>query len=110
MADDTATEPAPSGLESKVDALADKVAELFAMFKGGARDKGSEAEPSEPASMSAEVRRELDKLRAEEDRANRERELQNEVGQLKEKVNAERPPREYRRATNAMRWATEDDR
>jgi hypothetical protein len=111
---DTETPPAPtegeSKLESKVNALADKVAQLFDMFKNGAGDKGSETDPDQPASMSAEVRRELDKLRAEEARQQREAERDAEIGELKAKVTAARPPREYRKATNVMRWATENDR
>lgn len=113
MSNDPA-EPAeapPSGLEDKVDTLAGKVAQLFEMLKGGgAGDRGSETVPDQPASMSAEVRRELEKLRAEEDRARKDAERDADVSDLKAKVNAERPPREYRRATNMMRWATEDDR
>ena len=108
---DTETETTPSGLESKVDALAEKVAQLFEMFKGGAWDKGSETGPAaDPASMSEEVRRQVEKLHADEARARKEADLDADVADLKQKVNAERPPREYRRATKIMRWDTEADR
>lgn len=104
------TETAPPDTAEWRQKIEDKIDRLAEMLKGGGKEQGSEAEPSEPASMSAEVRRELEKLRAEEERTRKDAERDAEVGELKAKVNAERPPREYRRATRVMRWDTEADR
>jgi hypothetical protein len=103
------------GLEAKVDALAGKVEQLFSMFRRGGGDRGSETEPAagqEELSVAAEVQRELGKLHAEEESRRRETERDAKVEELSGKVAAipERPPREYRRATNIMGWAGKDDR
>jgi hypothetical protein len=106
--------PAPGGgLEAKVDALAGQVEQLFSMFRRGSGDRGSETEPAaEDLSVAAEVQRELGKLHAEEESRRRETERDAKVEELSGKVAAipERPPREYRRATNIMGWAGKDDR
>lgn len=110
MDDEKATENGPPDTAEWRQKIEDKIDRLAEVLKGAPGEQDNRPGPPEPASMSAEVRRELDKLRAEEDRARKEAERDAEVGELKAKINAERPPREYRRATNAMRWATEDDR
>ena len=108
------TPPANDGLAEKVDKLEDKISQIFDMLKGGGSgDRGSETEPQrDEASVSAEVRRELDKLQREEQARQREAERDAKVGELSEKVASipERAPREYRKATNFMGWATQEDR
>lgn len=111
MADTETTEAAaPADTAEWRQRIEHAIAELRDMLRGSGTERGSEGEPDQPASISAEVRRELQKLRADEARVQRESERDAEVADLKEKVNAERPPREYRRATKVMRWDTEADR
>jgi hypothetical protein len=92
-------------------ALEAKVDKLFDLFRHGADDKGSEEQPGE-RSIAAEVANELAKLRAAEDAARATAERDAKVDELSAKVAAvpERRPREYRRATQAMGWATEADK
>jgi hypothetical protein len=82
------------------------------MLKGGGKEQGSEAEPDEPASMTAEIRREVERLRQAEAAQQKDAERDQAVRDLSEKVAAvpERQPREYRKSTRVMGWATEEDR
>ena len=108
---DTETETAPAVPAETEDRIVDRVVDrLKDILKGP--EQASAAEPDEPASMAAEVRREVERLRGEEQARQREANRDAEVGQLKEKVAAipERQPREYRRSTQFMKWATEDDK
>ena len=102
------TPPVPAETEDRiVDRVVDRLKDIL---KPG--EHAPAAEPDEPASMAAEVRREVERLRGEEQARAKEAERDAEVGQLKEKVAAipEKQPREYRRSTRVMRWANEDDR
>ena len=104
MADDQQAPPE----DSRLAALEAKVDKLFDMFKGGQRDTGSETEPDQPASMAAEVRREVERLRAEEARQQADASRDERLTKLE--TVPERTPREYRKATNIMGWATDKDR
>ena len=113
MSETETTEAAPAVSAETEDRIVDRVVDrLKDILKGGHAKQGSETEPDEPASMAAEVRREVERLREAETRQHREEELTADVGDLKQKVAAipERQPREYRRSTRIMKWATEDDR
>lgn len=113
MADtETTTEAAPPDTAEWRQKIEDKIDRLAEILSGHGSEKGTETEPDEPASMAAEVRREVERLRGEEAKQQREAERDAEVGQLKEKVAAipEKQPREYRRSTRIMRWTTEDDK
>ena len=112
MADEPAETTPPVSTETE-DRIVDRVVDrLKDILKGGGHDQGTETEPDEPASMAAEVRREVERLREAEAKQHREEELTADVGNLKQKVAAipERQPREYRRSTRVMRWANEDDK
>ena len=101
--------------EGRIATIDEKIATAVEAAIGKLKDvltgsSGGGQEAADPASMSEEVRRQVEKLRADEERVRRESERDAEVADLKQKVNAERPPREYRRATKLMRWDTEADR
>ena len=113
MADETAETAAPPDTAEWRQKIEDKIDRLAEILKGGGHEEqGSETEPDQPASMAAEVRREVERLREAEAKQHREEELATDVGDLKQKVAAipERQPREYRRSTQFMKWATEDDK
>lgn len=98
-------------IDEKIEAAVDKAIGKLRDVLAGAREQGTETEPDQPASMAAEVRREVERLRQEEARTQADAELHTDVTELKDKVAAaERKPREYRRATNFMGWATDKDR
>lgn len=114
---ETTTEPAapaepetpPEGdkvdrLEAKVDKLAEMIAGLF---KGGSKPD-SDAE-GEAASVAAEVKRELARLKAAEERKAKADGESAKVAELEEKVKkiAEKPPREYRRITSIL-WGSDE--
>jgi len=112
---DTETEtPAPPADTPGDDGLVDKVVEkvLAVLHREGSGNPGTGTAADEPASMSVEVRRELARLREEESRQKAADEQAAKIGELSAKVEAipEKKPREYRRATNMMGWATEADR
>ena len=109
MADTDTETPAPVSAETE-DRIVDRVVDrLKDILKGGGE---APAEVDEPASMAAEVRREVERLRGEEQARQKEADRDAEVGQIREKVAAipEKQPREYRKSTQFMRWATEDDK
>ena len=114
MADEATdtTETAPPDTAEWRQKIEDKIDRLAEILSGKDHDQGSETKPDEPASMAAEVRREVERLREAETKQHREEELATDVGDLKQKVAAipERQPREYRRSTRVMRWASEDDK
>ena len=72
----------------------------------------TEGTSGETASMAAEIQRELAKLREAEARQRADDERAAKVDALSSKVDAfpERKPREFRKPTEFMGWATEDDR
>jgi cytochrome c556 len=104
---DTET-PAPAEPD-RLAALEEQIKKLFDLFRSGDHDGGSE---TEPASMSAEIRAELEKLRKAEEAARAEQERSAKVDELSAKVASipEKRPQEYRRPTNWMGWVTEKDR
>lgn len=106
------TEAAPPDTAEWRQKIEDKIDRLAEILSGGGHEQDSEAEPDEPASMAAEIRREVERLREAEHRQQAEAERDAKVGQLEEKVSAipEKQPREYRRSTNFMKWATEGDK
>lgn len=99
-------------IEAAVDKAIDKLREVLARQSlPGAREQSSETEPDQPASMAAEVRREVGRLQAEEARTQAEATRDAKLAEHDEKIKAqERTPREYRKATNWMGWATDKDR
>ena len=111
MADTETTETAPPDTAEWRQKIEDKIDRLAEILSGSSREQGSETEPDQPASMAAEVRREVERLRQEEARTQAEADRDATVTELKDKVAAaERKPREYRKATNFMGWATDKDR
>ena len=112
MADTETTETTPPVPAETEDRIVDRVVDRLKDILKPGDGQATAAEPDEPASMAAEVRREVERLRGEEQARQKEADRDAEVGQLKEKVAAipEKQPREYRRSTRVMRWANEDDR
>ena len=114
MTDDTAAETAaPPDTAEWRQKIEDKIDRLAEILRGDKHEEqGSETEPDQPASMAAEVRREVERLREAEAKQHREEELTADIGDLKQKVAAipERQPREYRRSTRFMKWAEDDDK
>ena len=111
MADDTTTETAPPDTPEWRQKIEDKIDRLADMLSSGHAERGSETEPDQPASMAAEVRREVGRLQAEEARTQAEAARDAQLAEHDEKIKAqERTPREYRKATNWMGWATDKDR
>lgn len=97
-----------SALDAKVDAILGKLGSLLPGGNGG----GTESSPepaTEPPSIAAEVRAELKKLKAEEDRkARADADLDARVdAKVKEHVR-ERKPKEYRKITS-MIWGRDED-
>ena len=98
-------------IDEKIQAAVDKAIDKLRDVLPGARERGSETEPDQPASMAAEVRREVGRLQAEEARTQAEAARDAQLAEHDEKIKAaERTPREYRKATNWMGWATDKDR
>ena len=113
MADETIETAAPPDTAEWRQKIEDKIDRLAEILKGGSHEEqGSETEPDEPASMAAEVRREVERLRDAEAAQHREQERDQQVADLSAKVSAipERQPREYRRSTRFMKWAEDDDK
>lgn len=98
---------------TSLEELGEKLSKLWDMVTGGDKPepKGKPAE-EEDGSVKATVRAELAKLRQAEDAAKSQEDRDREHAELKAKVEAipERRPREYRKPTNFMGWATERDR
>ena len=98
------------GRITTIQSLADKVDKLWDMLTSGDK-KPDTTEADQPASMAAEVRREVERLRQAEGAEQAAAQQAADVADLKEKVAAsERQPREYRRSTKIMGWADERDR
>lgn len=90
-----------------LDSIAEKVDKLWDMLKGG--DGAAKAGPEpEPASIGDEVKRELARLKAAEDRKKAADAKDGRIAELEEKVKriAEKPPKEYRKVTQRM-WGEE---
>ena len=113
MSDDTATQPEPAETDHEterihtLDSIAETLAELKAAVFGGGSKK-ADAEP-EPASVGEEVKRELARLKAAEDRKKSQAEKDAEIAGLKETVKklAEKPPKEYRKITHRI-WGSDE--
>ena len=105
-APETEGQPTLEKLDAKVDRLAEAVGKLL-----GGGEKAAEAE--EPASVAAEVQRELARLKQAEDRkAARDKEksdLDAKLAALEDKVK-EKPPREYRKVENWHKWRLPEDK
>ena len=114
MADETTetTETAPPDTAEWRQKIEDKIDRLAEILSGKSDDQGTETEPDQPASMAAEVRREVERLREAEAKQHREQERDQQVADLSAKVSAipERQPREYRKSTRFMKWAEDDDK
>lgn len=98
-------------VEDRVDALSGKVDQILSFLSGGKSEgAGTESEPEAPADVAAEVRAELAKLKAADERkAARDKEksdAENRLKAVEDKVK-EQPPREYRKVTNFMGWSDE---
>ncbi len=111
--EETTEETRIATLESIVEKL-DRLSE--AVFGGGKKDDpapapAAKAEDGDGEGVGAEVRKELARLKAAEDRKKRADEQAGEVAALKEQVKkiTERPPREYRKVTRMMGWAGDDE-
>ena len=95
-------------LEGKVDSIIDRLASLL---PGGGGEAPAKAEPeaAEP-DISSQVKAELAKLKAAEDRKAKAEARDKEVDELKETVAKikEKPPKEYRRVTNLV-WGRDED-
>ena len=110
-----ATEPPGDGEPERIHSLDDLVAKVDKLFDWMQGNKDAEpraAEPEgEPASVAAEVQRELAKVKAAEERkAARDREKAEHDARLaavEEKVK-EKPPAEYRRVTKWMGWTGDE--
>ena len=105
--DAPAAEPAADDGEAgrihTLDTIAEQLRELKEAVFGGKGSPGSESEP-EGAPVADEVRRELARLKAAEDRKKAAAERDGKVAELEEKVKAiaEKPPREYRKITTRL--------
>ena len=100
--------PTVAELDKKVDHLAEMISQLLG---GGGREAPTDATPEpEPVDVGAEVRKEMDRLHAKEEaRAKREAEEDSKLTDKIKKV-VEKPPREFKRATERMGWVGPNDR
>jgi hypothetical protein len=101
--------------EGVISRLVDEVRNLAAVITGSQRaaEPAQEATPDrDPGSMAEEVRREVAKLSASEERKRRADEHAQQHADLAAAVEKirERAPREYSLITKAMGWISEDDR
>jgi len=95
-------------LESKVDGIV----ETLKRITGGGHEEAPatvEAEAEEP-DVAAQVKAELAKLKAAEDRKAKAEARDKDVDELKETVKKikEKPPKEYRKVTNLI-WGRDED-
>ena len=102
--------PTVAELDRKVDRLAEMISQLLG---GGGHDapQAAEAAPeAEPVDVGAEVRKEMDRLHAKEE-ARKKKEAEDDAN-LTNKIRqvVEKPPREFKRATEAMGWVGPNDR
>ena len=108
----TSPEPDSEGTRiQSIDTLMEKVDKVLAMVSGGGKAAGK-GEPDPEEGVSSVVQRELARLKAAEDEKAAREARDKEFTEVKARVEKipERRPREYRRATNMMKWATEDDK
>ena len=107
MADDDGE----AGRITTLEKIEEKLDKLWEMVTGGGKNAPAAPDPPVDEGVAGEIRRELARLKADED-AQRQRDSDADArmdAKIAEKV-PERPPREYRRATRLMRWDTEADR
>ena len=99
--------PSVSELNQKVDSIIETLKKIVA--PGGDAPHEAEAEAEGP-SVAAEVRAELAKLRQAEDRKAAREKRDSDIDELKETVKKikERPPKEYRKVTQAV-WGRDED-
>lgn len=116
MSDTPAETPAPADPEPErihsIEDLSAKVDKIMDWIAGNKDAEPRAPEPEEePASVAAEVQRELAKVKAAEERkAARDREKAEHDARLaavEEKVK-EKPPAEYRRVTKWMGWTGDE--
>jgi hypothetical protein len=108
---DTSTEPAAPDIEAdRVKTLGEMIREEIAKALGNHGSVESAAEPDQP-DVAAETRREVARLKAEEDRkAQREaRAARVDAAVAKMEAIKEKQPREYRRSTRFMGWVDKED-
>lgn len=102
-------EPGGEGTnDERIGRLESAVNEILTLIKGKPAVTASDEETT---SVASEVKRELEKLRAAEDRK-RERDAEKgKLAELEDKVRkvTEKPPREYRKVTRFMGWAGDDE-
>ena len=102
--------PTVAELDRKVDHLAEMISQLLG---GGGRGAPPDATPEpepEPVDVGAEVRKEMERVHAKEEaRAKREAEADASLTEKIKKV-TEKPPREFKKATERMGWVGPNDR
>ena len=104
-------ESAETSEEKRIDTLESKVDRILGMLSGDGKPE-PEAEPP-VADPKAEMRQELARLKAAEDRKKaRESEKAANESRLKaiEDKISEKPPVEHKRSTTFMRWRGDDER
>lgn len=98
--------PTVSELDRKVDSI---IETLKRIVSPGEKPEAAEPAAGEP-DVGAEVRAELAKLKAAEDRKKKAEDRDKEVSELKDTVAKikERKPKEYRKVTNLV-WGRDED-
>ena len=101
--------PTVAELDKKVDHLAEMISQLLG---GGGREAPQEtaAPEAEHVDVGAEVRKEMERVHAKEEaRKQREAEADSALTEKIKKV-TEKPPREFKKATERMGWVGPNDR
>ena len=100
--------PTVAELDRKVDHLAEMISKLLG---GGGHEAPQEAAPeAPPVDIGAEVRKEHAKLKAKEEAEARKKAEDDAALTDKIRKVTEKPPREFKRATERMGWVGPNDR